>query len=114
MQLQHISRIHDQSFLIDAFVHDDPDQRTLATLIDHVDHLVDRVGIDHVGIGLDLCDHVNDYHHTPKAFVTRDLIPDHGHLVDITAGLIERGYTDDDIMAILGGNFRRVFTQISG
>jgi len=62
MQLQHISRIHDQSFLIDAFVHDDPDQRTLATLIDHVD----RVGIDHVGIGLDLCDHVNDYHHTPK------------------------------------------------
>ncbi len=99
---------------IDAFVHDDPDQRTMATLIDHIDHLVDLVGIGHVGIGLDLCNHVNNYHQIPKSFVTCDLIPDHGRLTDITAGLIEREYTDDDIIAILGGNFRHVFSQIIG
>ena len=99
---------------IDAFVHDDPDQRTIETWIDHVDHLVDLAGIDHVGIGLDLCDHVNNYHHTPKAFVTHDLIQDHGQLADITCGLIERGYPDEDIAAILGGNFRQVFKRIIG
>ncbi len=99
---------------IDAFVHDDPAQRTLATLIDHVDHLVDLAGIEHVGIGLDLCDHVSNYHHTPKAFITRDLIENHGQLADITAALIERGYRDEKIAAILGGNFLRVFEQILG
>jgi membrane dipeptidase len=99
---------------IDAFVHDDPEKRTIATWIDHVDHLVALVGIDHIGIGLDLCDHVHNYHHTPKAFVTRDLIQDHGQLADITGGLIRRGYSDRDIIAILGGNFRHLFAEIIG
>ena len=72
----------------------------------------DLAGIEHVGIGLDLCDHVKDYHHIPKPFVTRDLIESHDQMADITAGLIERGYSDEDIIAILGGNFRRVFGQV--
>ena len=97
---------------IDAFVHDDPEKRTIARLIDHVDHIADLAGIEHIGIGLDLCDHVKDYHHIPKPFVTHDLIESHDQMTDITAGLIERGYSDEDIIAILGGNFRRVFGQV--
>jgi membrane dipeptidase len=99
---------------IDAFIHENPEKRTIATLIDHVDHMVDLVGINSIGIGLDLCDHVKDYHHTPKPFHTRDLIASHHQMVDITAGLIDRGYTDKDIIAILGGNFKRVFEQVLG
>lgn len=97
---------------IDAFIDDDPEKCTIARLIDHVDHIADLVSIEHVGIGLDLCDHVKDYHHIPKPFVTRDLIESHDQMADITAGLIERGYSDEDIIAILGENFRRVFGQV--
>ncbi len=97
---------------IDAFVHDDPERRTIARLIDHVDHIAYLAGIEHIGIGLDLCDHVKDYHHIPEPFVTRDLIESHDQMAVITAGLIERGYADEDIIAILGGNFRRVFGQV--
>jgi len=97
---------------IDAFVHDDPETRTIARMIDHVDHIADLAGIEHIGIGLDLCDHVKDYHHIPKPFVTRDLIKSHDQMGNITAGLIDKGYTDEDIIAILGGNFRRVFGQV--
>ena len=97
---------------IDAFIRDDSEKSTIAYLIDHVDHIADLTGIEHIGIGLDLCDHVKDYHHIPKPFVTHDLILGHHQLGEITAGLIARGYTDGDIIAILGGNFRRVFGQV--
>lgn len=97
---------------IDVFIDDNPEKSTIAKLIDHVDHIAALVGIEHVGIGLDLCDHVKDYHHTPNPFVTRDLIKSHGQLTDITAGLIDRGYADKDIIAILGGNFQRLFSQV--
>jgi len=33
-------------------------------------------------------------------------------MFDLTDGLIRRGYSDNDIGLILGGNFRRVLTQI--
>jgi len=45
---------------------------------------------------------------------THDVIRTHAGLGEYTAGLIIRGYTDDEILAILGGNFMRLFRNILG
>ncbi|HIF05432.1 MAG TPA: dipeptidase, partial [Gemmatimonadetes bacterium] len=35
-------------------------------------------------------------------------------MFDVTEGLIRRGYSDDHIRGVLGGNFRRVLEEIWG
>lgn len=49
-----------------------------------------------------------------EAIPAYDIIEDHSHLGEFTAGLIKRGYSDDEITAVLGGNFMRVFKEILG
>ena len=78
-------------------------------LLDHVDHVVKVAGVRHVGLGFDFCDSFENYLTMPDNLATYDVVPGHGHLGDVTAGLIQRGYSDDDILLILGGNFLRVF-----
>ncbi|MBT9314717.1 dipeptidase [Leptothoe spongobia] len=74
---------------------------TLADAIDHLDHMVAIMGIDHVGIGSDfdggggLID-----------------IEDVSQMPNITQELLSRGYTPDDIRKIWGGNLMRVFEQV--
>ncbi|AKU93714.1 putative dipeptidase [Labilithrix luteola] len=73
----------------------------LSVLIDHIEHIVQVAGIDHVGLGSD--------------FDGVDALPDGLDGIDslpkITLALVERGYKDDEILKILGGNFLRVFEQ---
>jgi membrane dipeptidase len=97
---------------ISAFVGDDSRKRGVDDLLDHVDHIVKLVGIDHVGIGLDFCSGFKDYLSLPHALETYDVLPGHAHLRDFTAGLIIRGYGDEDILKVLGGNFMRIYEQV--
>jgi membrane dipeptidase len=71
---------------------------TVARIVDHIDHIVKLVGVDHVGIGSDF-DGVQA--------TTRDLatVADLPHL---TEELLRRGYSETDIDKILGGNMLRV------
>jgi membrane dipeptidase len=69
-------------------------------------------GIAHVGIGFDFCSGFKDYLSLPHALETYDALPGHHHLKDFTAGLVQRGYSDDDILKVLGGNFLRVYEQV--
>lgn len=74
---------------------------TIAKAVDHIDHIVKLVGVDHVGIGSDFdggggladCADVSDF---PK----------------ITEELLKRGYNQEDINKIWGGNFFRVFKEV--
>ncbi len=70
-----------------------------SVLIDHIDHMVKIAGIDHVGLGSDF-DGVDDL---PEGLTGIDGLP------KITLELVRRGYKDEDILKILGGNFMRVF-----
>ena len=97
---------------LDVFVRDGKPDAAVSHLIDHVDHIVRLAGIDHVGIGLDLCDSFKNYLNIEGPLNTRDVIKSHAELGEFTAGLIQRGYSDDDILLILGGNFMRVFNAI--
>ena len=71
-------------------------------MLDHIDYIVERVGVEHVGIG-------NDFNHGGGIEGFKDA----GDAMNITRGLLNRGYTAPDIEKIWGGNFLRVFRQAS-
>ena len=72
-------------------------------LIDHIDHIAKVAGVDHVGLGSDF-DGVSGA--TPQGMDSAADLP------KITQGLLDRGYSADDIKKILGGNLLRVFRQV--
>lgn len=76
---------------------------TLGQLLDHFDHVVQLAGIDHVGIGSDF-DGVGDS--LPEG------LKDVAGYPRLVAGLLERGYSEEAIAKILGGNFLRVWRQV--
>jgi len=69
-------------------------------IVDHIDHVVKLVGADHVGLGSDF-----DGATMPEG------MDDCTHLPKITEALMRKGYRDDDIRKILGGNLLRVMEQ---
>lgn len=70
---------------------------TLSQVADHIDHLVATAGIDHVGIGSDF----DGIGFTPVGLEDVSTFP------DLIAELVRRGYPDEDIRKILGGNLLR-------
>jgi membrane dipeptidase len=72
------------------------------SLIDHFDHVIKVAGIDHVGIG-------TDFDGIP---VPPDTIDSAADLPKVTAALMARGYTADDMRKLLGGNLLRVFREV--
>jgi membrane dipeptidase len=88
---------------VPSFLGDHENEADLSELLDHVDHMIEVMGEDGVGLGLDF-DGVGEMR-------TRD-IEDVSKLPNITSGLQERGYAEDTITKILGGNFLRVFRDV--
>src|SRR5579863_1095593 len=72
-------------------------------LIDHIDHIAKVAGVDHVGLGSDF-DGVSGA--TPQGMDSAADLP------KITQGLLDRGYSAEDIKKILGENLLRVFRQV--
>jgi len=75
----------------------------LDDVIDHIDYIADLIGVDHVGLGADW-DGVE---------VLPVGIENIAKLPSLTKKLIERGYSQRDIRKILGGNFKRVFKDVT-
>jgi membrane dipeptidase len=90
---------------VPAFIHEDEEQASLDRLLDHIDHIVGVAGTDHVGLGSDF-DGFGPQ--TPQGLGDVTCMP------GITAGLVERGYSPDDVRKILGLNFLRVFRAVAG
>lgn len=99
---------------VDVFIRDNGTDTNVSHFVDHVDHIVNTVGINHVGLGFDLCDSFQGFLKFTESIETKDVIKTHAGLGEFTAELITRGYTDGDIIAILGGNFMRVYAEILG
>ncbi len=75
----------------------------LNVVLDHIDRVVALAGIDHVGLGSDF-DGVGD----TLPIGLKD-VSDYPNLVE---GLLERGYAEDAIAQILGGNLMRVWRAV--
>jgi len=90
-----------QICLLDAYINKDEKKACLDDVITHIDHMVKVAGIDHVGVGSDFdggggvigCESDND-------------------LIQISVKLIEKGYTEQDLSKIWGGNLLRVLNEV--
>jgi len=76
---------------------------TIDDVFDHIDHAVKIAGVDHVGLGADM------YPRTPSPVGIRGA----QDYPNITKGLKKRGYSDEDIEKILGGNLLRVWKTVT-
>jgi membrane dipeptidase len=77
---------------------------SVARVVDHIDYIVKLVGVDHVGIGSDF----DGIQAVPHDLATVADFP------NLTAELLKRGYTADDVDKILGGNILRVLEAVTG
>lgn len=100
---------------------------TIEHYLDHFDHVRDLIGVEHLGIGSDIDLHGYDdmppeqYEQLKSGYkgsyafrdkIDIDEIAHPKRMYDVTDGLIRRGYTDEHIRGILGGNFQRVLGEI--
>ncbi len=109
---------------------------TLKEMLDHIDYAVDLVGIDHVGIGTDQWDEYG----RPQSWVNEmnkwlqsaiGFRPDHNldwgvftpspdelgawcNWPRITVGLVSRGYSEQEVQKIIGGNWLKLIEKVIG
>ena len=84
---------------------------TIENVLDHIDHLVQLVGVEHVGLGSDVDLDGRDSRR-PKKKYDLDGIDYAKKIFDLTEGLVRRNYSDENIELILGRNFQRVLAEI--
>ena len=78
-----------------------PERANVQAFVNHVVHAVEVAGIDHVGIGTD--------------FDGGGGVPgfnDHADCLNVTIELVRRGYTEEQILKIWGGNLLRVWRDV--
>jgi len=107
----------------------DREPTTVEDVVNHIEHVVKLVGIDHVGIGTD--SDLLGYDRLPidmyrmiksgykSSYAFRDKIDTDGFnnpdkMFSLTEVLLRRGYNETNITAILGGNFRRLLGTVWG
>ena len=79
------------------------ERATISDLADHVDHIVDLVGVGHVGLG-------SGFDGSGDAML--DGLRDVSGYPALIAELMRRGYGDEDLEKLLGGNFLRVWSEV--
>lgn len=117
--------------VVPHFVHFDGDNATMEHVLDHIDYIVNLVGVDHVGIGTDwpmsMPMWAQEIIKTKLApivgFRKEDALPttetvegmsDYRQFINFARGLVSRGYSDENVKKILGGNWLRVFETVCG
>jgi membrane dipeptidase len=74
---------------------------TVEHVVDHIDHIIKIAGIDHVGIGCDF-----------DGGGGIEGVFDASEVMNITIELVKRGYSENQIEKIWGGNLIRVFKEV--
>ena len=114
---------------ITPFLITDAETVTMEHYFNHLDYVVKLVGWEHVGIGTDWPFQLPDWamklmsQYAVQSMGFRpehrygDVTTTHGYVdcrdfINITRGLVARGYTDEQIKAILGGNWLRVMDAV--
>ena len=100
---------------------------TIEDVLNHFDHVKKLIGPEHLGVGSDI--DLDGYDDMPPednkrlragykgSYGFREKIDVEGvdhpkRMFDLTEGLIRRKYSDTEIIGVLGGNFRRVLSEI--
>jgi membrane dipeptidase len=111
------------------YVNNKAERPTVDDLVRHIDYIAELVGIDHVGLGPDYFEGElwTDAGWEPAPGYMEGLyvgfsegsaflegLEDITKLSIVTEALVRRGYSDEDIRKVLGGNFLRVYRQVLG
>ncbi|WP_417857251.1 dipeptidase [Xanthomarina gelatinilytica] len=78
-----------------------PPNVNVADLVDHIDYIVEKIGIEHVGISSDFDGGggIEGWNDASETF-------------NVTLELVKRGYTEEEIDLIWGGNLLRVLDEV--
>jgi len=78
-----------------------PDAVNVIDFVNHIDYLVEKIGIDHVGISSDFDGGggIEDWSDASETF-------------NVTLELVKRGYTEDQIAQLWSGNLLRVLDEV--
>lgn len=87
---------------VPCFLTQENREATIEDVIKHIDYLVEKAGVNYVGLGSDF----DGTGSLPLGLEGVEKIP------NITIELVKRGYKEEDIKKILGGNFIRVFKEV--
>ena len=96
---------------------------SLEQVLDHVDYISKLIGSDRIGVGPDYSDYFEDLvvaevKAVPELYGSRleytKGLENAGTLRNLTRGLVSRGYSEKEILGILGENFLRVYQEILG
>ncbi|RHJ86465.1 membrane dipeptidase [Parabacteroides sp. AM08-6] len=90
-----------QICLYKGFINEEAEKASLSDAIRHINHIVELVGINHVGIG-------SDFDGDGELIGCRAS----NELINITVRLLKEGYTENDIAKIWGGNLLRVLATV--
>ena len=106
---------------------------TVEDYVDHIEYVRDLVGIDHVGIGTDIGDERKYHLERIKDLYSRTAgiypegtkfdenfvaklhpkgLSSPGDLRNITIAMAKRGFKDEEIKKVIGGNFQRIFNEV--
>ncbi|MEM4976941.1 MAG: membrane dipeptidase [Desulfurococcaceae archaeon] len=103
------------------------ERQGLEDVLNHIDYIVNLVGVNHVAIGTDIIfgDHVAFHRELARrgvidpSRVGMELVADYMEGIEnpeewtnIVRGLVLRGYSDEEIMKIVGGNALRVMKRV--
>jgi membrane dipeptidase len=81
------------------FIDQDPEKQTIRRFVDHIEHICELVGDDHVGFG-------SDYDGMGRE--TQAIIPSYAETPQLTQLMLDRGFSEETILKFWGGNFLRV------
>ena len=84
--------------------YDDSEKASIEDVLNHIEYIARRIGVEHVGIGSDF-DGFGGYLHG---------LEDVSKMPALTQGLMDRGFKADEIAKIMGGNYLRVIQQVCG
>ncbi len=100
-------------------------RHSLESVMEHVEYCVDLVGIDHVGVGLDLLfgDHVRLHEHYAVTFGTGETaehewvdyvegLENISEFPNVLRWLVGHGYTDEQVAKLVGGNVVRAWRDV--
>lgn len=95
--------------------YDDKDSN-IEFLVNHIDHIASLAGVKHVGFGFDLCDKLSKYEPddgpSPLPRKPFDILKSHRDVIPLIQELENRGYSQNELQMIVGGNFERVYKEV--
>lgn len=96
------------------------EEATLHRYVEHIEYIIDLIGVDHVALGFDFFEFIHRqwspeersrfHRKSPRLHFVPDLA-NHGHAANLTRKLVERGFSDEQIEKILFRNAMRLFRE---